>query len=133
MADIHASLINRAWRRVDVKLAIDGDMHVLRWRRGWFSDDVFFDDRRIAQSTGLFGRETMFGLAMKDDNEVEHRMIFTIDTSENAWDWSGEMRPGGVRLETANDTLIAYGTLAPSSRDNFKSMFDKAVKALGLA
>ncbi|MBB5517751.1 hypothetical protein [Amphiplicatus metriothermophilus] len=31
---IAAELIARRWRRVDVKLVIDGEMHVLRWRRG---------------------------------------------------------------------------------------------------
>ena len=61
IADIHATVLNRAWRKIDLKLSIDGELHILRWRRGWFVDEVLFDDRRVATSQGLVAREAFFG------------------------------------------------------------------------
>ncbi len=134
---IHADVIKRAWRKVDIKLALDGDLHVIRWRRGLFADEVFFDDRKVAQTTGLFGRETIYGLEMKTEDERLMRMLLTIDPDTPAWDMDGDMKPGGVRLETADEALIAFGTLGPGKvdrmRESFVDIFERASKALGLS
>ena len=113
-------------------------MHVLRWRRGWFVDEVLFDERRVATATGLFGRETIFGLAIKagpDDKVLQ--LLFTIDPEEAMNDWSGEGRPRGVRLETADAVIVAYGTLkartASDRADPFRALYDQAIKAIGLS
>ncbi|MEL7485958.1 MAG: hypothetical protein AAGJ87_01955 [Pseudomonadota bacterium] len=132
-ARMNAQILSRAWRKIDIKLTIDGDMHILRWRRGWFSDDVFFDDRRVAGSTGLFGRETIYGLGLKTGDDEETKLLFTVDVAQDDWDWSGEMRPRGVRLETADRALVAFGSLGPDRSEPFFKLFDRAVKSLGLS
>ena len=133
MAEISAQLIARAWRRVDVKLSIDGELHVLRWRRGWFVDEVLFDDRRVATSTGLFGRDAIFGLNIKVPDGPEAKLLFSIDPEADWMDWSGSSRPSGVRLESADDVLIAMGSLGPDRTEPFKKLFDRAIAAVGLS
>lgn len=130
---IAAELIARQWRRVDIKIAIDGELHVLRWRRGWFVDEVLFDDRRIATATGLFSRESIFGLNLKTETGADLRLLFSIDAQPGLDDWNCEMRPRGVRLETAEAPLIAYGSLGPDRAEPFRRLYDRAVKALGLS
>ena len=133
MSTLFADILQRAWRKVDIKLSIDGEMHVLRWRRGWFVDEVLFDDRRVATSSGLFGRETIFGLSIQQDDDRQLKLLLMIDV-EAAWDdWTGEMKPRGVRLETADAPLIAYGSLGPDRVEPFREVFDRAVKAIGLS
>ncbi len=130
---MQAELLKNAWRNVDVKLSIDGDLHVLRWRRGWFFDRVLFDDRVVATSSGLFGRETLYGLDMRTEDDTPLRMLFTIDARESEWDMSGEGKPRGVRLETADTVLLAHGSLGPDRAEPFRQIYDRAIKALGLA
>lgn len=129
---LSASLLQRAWRKVDIKIAIAGEMHVLRWRRGWFVDEVLFDDRRVATATGLFSRETIYGLEIDAGGETM-RLLLTIDPAESWHDWSGEMRPRGVRLETADAALVAFGSLGPDRMEPFRQLYDRAVKSIGLS
>lgn len=129
---MNAEIIQRAWRKVDIKLAMDGQMHVLRWRRGWFVDELLIDDRRIATATGLFDRETIYGVEVKGENGDATRLLLTIDPAESMTDFSGESKPRGVRLETAETTLIAYGSLGPDRAEPFRQLFDRAVQSLGL-
>ena len=118
---------------MDIKLSLDDEMHILRWRRGWFVDEVLFDDRRVATSTGLFGRETIFGLGVKTDAGEEVRLLFTIDPEESWSDWTGEGRPRGVRLETADQALVSFGSLGPGYAEPFRQLYDRAIKAFGLS
>lgn len=131
-SDINATLINRAWRRVDIKICVGEQMHVLRWRRGWFIDEVLFDERRVATSSGLFGRDTIFGMNIKVPSGEETRLLLTIDPESDWTDWEGTGRPRGVRLETAGDTLFATGSLKDRA-ETFKALFDRAVEAVGLS
>lgn len=133
MTELSASLLSRAWRKVDVKLAIEGEMHILRWRRGWFMDEVLFDDRRVATATGVFSRETMFGLDIATDNDGSVRLLFIIDPTPDWNDWSGDMKPRGVRLESASDAVIAIGSLGPDRMQPFRELYDHAIKAMGLS
>ena len=130
---IAAELIARQRRRADVKLVIDGEMHVLRWRRGWFADEVLFDDRPVARAIGLFERDAIFGLSLKTQSNETVRLLFAIDPAPGWDDWTGEMRPRGVRLETADGPLIAFGSLAPGRPAPFREAFDRAVRALGFS
>ena len=121
-----------------MKLVLRGQMHVLRWRRGWFIDEVLFDDRRIATSRGLFGRESIFGLNLSadqqgEDESAQTRLLFTIDPEESWSDWTGEGRPRGVRLESADEVHLAFGSLGISYAEPFRDLYDRAVKALGLS
>lgn len=116
-----------------MKLSIDGELHILRWRRGWFVDEVLFDDRRVATSQGLFAREAFFGFDINTGAGGSTKMVLLIDASM-AWDeWTGEMRPPGVRLETAAETLIAAGSFDTERPSTFRDLYDRAVKSLGLS
>ena len=133
MTDIQASLLNRAWRKVDVKLAIGGDMHVLRWRRRWFLDEVLFDDRRVATATGVFSRESIFGLDIESGDDGRARLVFVVDAEPDWADWSSDGRPGGVRLESADAVLLAVGSCGPDWSEPFRELYDRSVKAVGKA
>lgn len=133
MSEIAATLLRRAWRNVDVKLAIDGDMHVLRWRRRTFVDEVLFDDRRVAISKGMFNRETIYGLNIAGEDGRELKLVFMIDGQQDWSDWLGDMRPRGVRVETADQALLAIGSLGPDRMEPFRQLYDRAVKAIGLS
>lgn len=130
---ISADLITRKWRRVDIKVSISGEMHVLSWRRRVFSDVVTFDGRQMASASGLIGRDSLFAFILRDDNEIDHRLLLTIDPETSGWDWSGEMRPRGVRLETSDTVLTAFGSLDEGSGDGFAQLFERAIKSIGLA
>ena len=133
MSEIQASLLTRAWRKVDVKLAIGGDMHVLRWRRRWFFDEVMFDDRRVATTRGAFSRESIFGLEISRDSSAPVKLVLVIDATPDWTDWAGDARPGGVRLETADATLLAVGSCGPDGPEPFRDLYDRSVKAVGEA
>lgn len=132
MTLLNASLLQRAWRKVDVKLSINGTLHMLRWRRGMLLDEVLFDDKRVAVSRGLFGRESLFGLDVETAPGDRTRLVFVIDAEPDWNDWNGDMAPRGVRLESADAALIAFGSLAPRGNDPFRVLYDRAIKALGL-
>lgn len=133
MTNISASLLQRAWRKVDFKLSIDGEMHILRWRRGMFVDEVLFDDRRVATAQGLFSREAVFGLDVERRDGGRAKLLLMIDAAADWSDMSGDMRPRGVRLETADDTLVAIGSLGPDRAEPFRQLYDRAIKAIGLS
>jgi len=124
-----AELLTRAWRRIDVKIVLDGEIRLLRWRRGWLNDALWLDDRKIAEVRGLSGRETVYGLVF-GENGREERALFTVDAQAGPWDWSGESRPRGVRIETADRVLPGCGALYPAATHPFKDLFDAAVAAM---
>lgn len=133
MSAISATLLQRVWRKVDVKLSIDGEMHILRWRRSAFIDEVLFDDRRVATSKGFFNRETIYGLNVEGEDGRDLRFVFMIDAQPDWSDWSGEIRPRGVRIETADEALLAVGSLGPDRMEPFRQLYDRAIQAIGLA
>ena len=133
MTNIDANLLSRVWRKVDIKLSIDGDMHILRWRRGWFVDEVLFDDRRVATATGWFSRESIFGLEIDAGEACAVKLVLMIDAAAGWDDWSGEMKPRGVRLESADQALIAFGSFGPDRTEPFRILYDRAIKAIGLS
>ena len=133
MTELTASLLSRRWRRVDIKVNVGGELHVLRWRRGWLVDEVLFDDRRVATSSGLFNRESIFGLNVKTPAGEETRLLLSIDPEADWTDWQGSSRPRGVRLETADVALIAMGSLGPDRAEPFRKLFDRAIEAAGLS
>lgn len=133
MTNITATLLQRAWRKVDIKVAIDGDMHILRWRGGWFVDEVLFDDRRVATSKGVFSREGIFGLSVNLDEDRNVKFVLMIDAQPGWDDFTGETKPRGVRLETADEALIAIGSFGPDRVEPFRELYDRAIKAIGLA
>lgn len=133
MNEVAATLLHRAWRKVDIKLTINGDMHVLRWRRKTFIDEVLFDDRLVATSKGVFGREAIYGLNIAGENDAKTKLVLMID-AEPDWNlWSSEGQPGGVRLENADEAILAIGSLGPDRMEPFRQLYDRAIKAIGLS
>lgn len=124
-----AELIGRKWRAIDIKLVERGAMRVLRWRRGWLNDRLYLDEREIARVGGLFGRETVYGLELAGDG-APLRLLLTVDPNQDDWDFTGSGQPRGVRLESANEVLLAIGSLDPTPKTPFLDMFDNAVRAL---
>jgi hypothetical protein len=127
-----AELISRRWRQVDLKLVVDGELHMLRWRRRTFHDEVLFDDRRVASAQGLFNRDATFGLEVKTATGVE-RMLFTVDSAPGDADWNGTMRPRGVRLESKDRVLVGVGSLKQKkSGPGAASAWERVFADLGL-
>lgn len=111
-----AEIVRLHTKAIDIKLVIDGDMHILQWRRRFLRDEVLVNGKRQHETIGLFGKEKLFGLVFgADENGIGgERMLFTVDPSDG--DWSGMTdRASGVRLENADGPLIAHGTLDPKN------------------
>ena len=133
MTNISASILQSAWRKVDVKVSLNGDLHILRWRRGLFVDEVLFDDRRVATSSGLFVRESIYRLNIETPDAGPVKLVFMVDPEPDWNDWSGKMAPRGIRVETADEALVAAGSLGPDRMEPFRQLYDRAVKAFGLS
>jgi len=130
---IEADLVRLTTRAIDIKLVIDGDMHILQWRRRFLRDEVLVDGRRQHETIGLFGKEKMFGLIFGADEEGQggERMLFTVDPEDG--DWSGMTeRAAGVRLESAHGVLIAHGTLDPKNYEKPKNFNEFIRKNFGM-
>lgn len=112
---ITAELVRAEPRRVDIKLVIDGQLHLLAWRRHAFRDDVLMNN--VVQRHTSSRRETVYGLVFGKSPEGEggERLLLTIDPKPdwNSMDWTGETRIRGVRLESAENLLVSYGSLDP--------------------
>ena len=114
---MHAEIVRLALHQVDMKIVSGQRMHVLSWRRTLFWDEVLLDGKRQAHSSGLWGREKVYGLVFGRDDEGNggERVMLLMDP-RNSDRWGGTSDTlAGVRLETANGPLVAYGTLDPKS------------------
>ncbi len=129
-ASVSAALVSRKPGEATIKLSIDGGLHVLRWRRRLFADEVLFDDRRVAHVMGLFGRDTLYGLAPQTEDGREIRLLLTIDAEPDWNHWSSDGRIGGVRLETADEALIVEGSFKPGATESFAATFERAARAV---
>jgi hypothetical protein len=135
--NITAELVRVEAKKVDVKLLINGEMHLLAWRRLAFRDEVTVNGVQQAQSSGLGGRETVYGLVFGKSREGEGgvRVLFTIDPKPDwtSMNWNGEMRLSGVRLEAGEGVLLAYGTLDPRSFQKPTSLGEWIKKSMGIS
>lgn len=133
---MQAEIIRLTTGAVDIKIMTGKDMHVLQWRRNMFWDELLLDGKRQAASKGLWGRESIYGLVFgrNEDGEGGRRVIFTIDTRHDwdSWDWDGYNRPRGVRLETSDELLIAFGTLDPAELEKPATFTEAIKKTLGM-
>jgi hypothetical protein len=112
---ITAELVRADVRNVDIKLVIDGKMHLLAWRRRALEDEVLVNGVRQQRSGGMWGRETVYGLVFgrNEYGEGGERLMLSIDPREDYSDWSGHPRLRGVRLESAEGLLLSFGSLDP--------------------
>ena len=114
---MHAEIVRLALHQVDMKIVSGQRMHVLSWRRTLFWDEVLLDGKRQAHSSGLWGRERVYGLVFGRDDEGNggERVMLLLDPSNSDPLTGTGYKLAGVRLETANGPLVAYGTLDPKS------------------
>jgi hypothetical protein len=136
-ARITAELVRIDAKKIDIKLLIDGEMHLLAWRRYGFYDEVLVNNVRQQESRGFGKRETLYGLIFGKSPEGEGgiRVLFTVDPKQD-WasiDWGGNTRLAGVRLESAEGVLLSYGTLDPRSFKKPESFSEWIKKTMGIS
>ena len=132
---ITAELVRIETRKIDIKLMINGEMHLLAWRRHAFYDEVLVNGVRQHDSRG-FSRETLYGLIFGKNREGEGgvRVLFSVDPKPDwaSMNWNGEMRLSGVRLEAGEGVLLSYGTLDPQSFQKPATFTDWVKKTMGI-
>jgi len=128
---MRAEIVRLTRSDVDIKIVLEDRMHVLQWRRTLFWDAVLVDGRRQGYSGGLWGREKVYGLVFgrEPDGTGGFPVMFVIDPRED--DWSLD-RVGGVRLETRDGPLLAYGTLDPKMLEKPSTFSDWMKKQMGM-
>ena len=133
MTALKAELVRLTESEIDIKLVNGDRMHVLQWRRTLLWDEVLLDGKRQAHSTGLWGREKVYGLVFGRDETGDggERVMLIVDP-RNA-DWSGmDGKVSGVRLEAADGPLFAYGTLDPKTFDKPSTFSDWLKTQMGM-
>jgi len=130
MNHLQADIVRITTSEVDLKIMSGDTMHVLQWRRRMFWDDVLLDGKLQARSSGLWGREKVYGLVFGRDETGEGgtKVMLILDPRELDW---GE-KIGGVRLETAHGPLLAYGSLDPKSLEKPATFSDWMKKQMGM-
>ncbi|MEL7481424.1 MAG: hypothetical protein AAGJ29_07670 [Pseudomonadota bacterium] len=130
---MHAELVRLTGSDVDIKIVNGDQMHVLQWRRRFFSDEVLLDGKSQAASTGIWGREKVYGLVFGRDKEGEggERVMLIVDPRIKN-DWSGHGYILGVRLERADGPLLAHGSLDPKSMEKPETFTDWMKKSMGM-
>jgi hypothetical protein len=105
-ARMTAELVRVEQKKVDVKLMIDGEMHLLAWRRDSF-------------------REGEGGV----------RVLFTVDPNPDwaSMNWNGHTRLSGVRLESGEGVLLSYGNLDPRSFKKPETFQEWVKKTMGIS
>jgi hypothetical protein len=131
-----AEIVRIERKKVDIKLMIDGEMHLLAWRRHAFRDEVLVNGRSQHESRGA-NRETLYGLVFGKSLEGEGgvRVLFTLDPKPD-WasiNWNGECRLSGVRLEAGEGVLLSYGNLDPRSFKKPESFQEWVKKTMGIS
>lgn len=136
-ARLAAEFVRVEAKKIDIKLLIDGEMHLLAWRRHAFHDEVLVNNVRQQESRGLGKRETLYGLVFGKSPEGEGgiRVLFTVDPKQdwNTMDWNGATRLSGVRLEAGEGVLLSYGTLDPRSFKQPESFSEWIKKTMGIS
>ena len=132
---MQAELVRAAAHEVDIKMTVAGRMHVLQWRRTLFWDAVLVDGKRQAYSTGLWGREKLYGLVFARDRDGSggEQVMFIIDPAyAQSFGASGNLTISGVRVEAADGTLLAYGSLDPKNLEKPSTFSDWMKKQMGM-
>ena len=133
-----ATLVRMAHWKIDIKIVNGNDMHILQWRRHMSHDEVLLDGKVQQISRGMWGRETIYGLVFGRDAEGNGgtRVMFVVDPSQdmnNASYWlEGQAPPKGVRLETAEQILLAFGSLDERAYDQPADFAEWAKQKMGI-
>ncbi len=132
---MHADIVRLSLHQVDFKIINGEQMHVLQWRRNLLWDEVLLDGKRQAHSRGLWGREKVYGLVFgrEPDGSGGTRVMLILDPKTEYGNWGNpNQRISGVRLETADGPIIAYGTLDPKSLEKPATFADWMKKNMGM-
>ena len=131
---MRAELVRLSLHQVDIKVIIEDQMHVLQWRRNLLWDEVLLDGKRQAHSSG-FGREKVYGLVFGRDLEGRGgtKTMLLLDPAADFKNWdSNGQRIRGVRLETVDGPIIAYGSLDPKTLEKPATFSDWMKKSMGM-
>lgn len=132
---MHAELVRASLHHVDMKIVIGERMHILQWRRNLLWDEVLLDGKRQASSRGLWGREKVYGLVFgrQLDGTGGQQIMLMLDTGAGAYDRDGlTQRIRGVRLESSEGPLLAYGSLDPKTLEKPATFSDWMKKSIGM-
>jgi len=132
---MHADIVRLTRSEIDIKILINGQMHVLQWRRTLFWDAVLLNGKRQAHSSGLWGREKVYGLVFgrAPDGSGGEQVMFIIDPAyAQSFGASGNLTISGVRVEAADGTLLAYGSLDPKNLEKPSTFSDWMKKQMGM-
>ena len=132
---MRAELVRVSLHQVDIKVVTDdGEMHVLQWRRNLIWDEVLLDGKRQAHSGGL-GRERVYGLVFDKTpgGEGGRKVMLILDPRTSWGNWSNpHQQIAGVRLETAEGPIAAFGTLDPKNLEIPATFADWMNKTMGM-
>jgi len=131
---MRAEIVRLAPHQVDIKVVSGERMHVLSWRRTLLWDEVLLDGKRQAHSSGLWGREKVYGLVFGRDSDGDggERVMLLLDPrNSDQWLGTGDSI-AGVRLETAKGPLVSHGTLDPKSLEKPATFSDWMKKQMGM-
>ena len=134
MSHFTAELVRMTTDEIDIKVITGDHMHVLQWRRRVFWDDVLLDGKLQARSTGLWGREKVYGLIFGRDETGEggERVMLIVDPrNSDRWTGMGDT-VNGVRVETAAGPLMAHGSLDPKNLEKPSTFSDWMKKQMGM-
>ena len=131
---MQAEIVRLTGSEVDVKIVNGERMHVLQWRKRFLYDEVLLDGERQAISYGVWGREKVYGLVFGRDETGEGgtRIMMIVDPR---WDgnWFAQHdNISGLRLETRDGPLVAYGSLDPKSLEKPTNFTDWVKKNIGI-
>ncbi|WP_300391874.1 hypothetical protein [Henriciella sp.] len=132
---MRAELVRVSLHQVDIKVVTgDDEMHVLQWRRNLIWDEVLLDGKRQAHSSG-FGREKVYGLVFdkRPDGSGGTKVMLLLDPSTSYGNWGNpHQQLAGVRLETAEGPIVAFGTLDPKNLEKPATFSDWMKKTMGM-
>ncbi len=132
---MHAEIVRLGLHQVDIKVVNGENMHVLQWRRNLLWDEVLLDGKRQAHSSGMMGREKVYGLVFGADSEGEGgaRVMLLLDpsTEQGNWGHAGQ-RISGIRLESKDGPIVSYGTLDPQALQKPATFADWMKKTMGM-
>ena len=131
---MHAEIVRLSLHQVDIKIVNGDEMHVLQWRRNLLWDEVLLNGKRQAHSSGFFGREKVYGLVFGADADGKNgtQVMLLLDPKTNYTDWSGSQRLSGVRLESRDGPIVAFGTLDPQALQKPATFADWMKKTMGM-
>lgn len=132
---MRAELVRVSLHQVDIKVVTDDDeMHVLQWRRNLLWDEVLLNGKRQAHSGG-FSREKVYGLVFGKslDGTGGTKVMLLLDPSTSYGNWGNPSQQiAGVRLETADGPVVAFGTLDPKNLQKPATFSDWMKKTMGM-